>query len=63
MTLLSISSKNFDDFCAVSKLVLSHLSNWLDANLVPNLDSTYAIKFEMHDLAYSAYILLINRTI
>jgi len=54
MTLLSISSKNFNDFCAVSKLVLSHLSNWFDANLVPDLDNTYAIKFEMHDLAYSA---------
>ena len=54
MTLLSIPSKNVDDFCAVSKLVLSHLSNCFDANLVPNLDNTYAIKSEIPDLAYPA---------
>jgi hypothetical protein len=41
-----ISSKNFDDFCAKSNIVLSHMSTWFTANkLALNLDKTNIIKF------------------
>jgi hypothetical protein len=41
-----ISSKNFDDFCTKSNIVLSHMSKWFTANkLALNLDKTNTIKF------------------
>jgi hypothetical protein len=36
-----ISSKNFDDFCTMSNIVLSHMSKWFTGNkLALNLDKT-----------------------
>jgi hypothetical protein len=36
-----ISNKNFDDFCTISNIVLSHISKWFTANrLALNLDKT-----------------------
>ena len=45
---VTISSRNFEDFCLVTILVLSHMIKWFAANtrnLVPNLDKTNIIKF------------------
>jgi cellulose biosynthesis protein BcsQ len=45
-TSVIICNKNFDDFCATSNLVLSHMSKWFtDNKLVPNIDKTNVIKF------------------
>jgi hypothetical protein len=44
-TSVIISSKNFDDFSAMSNTVLSHMSKWFSSNkLVLNLDKTNIIK-------------------
>jgi hypothetical protein len=41
-----ISSKNFDDFYAMSNTELSHISKWFTCNkLVLNLDKTNITKF------------------
>jgi hypothetical protein len=43
---LKVSSKNFDDFCIMPNIVLSHMSKWFTANkLALNLDKTNIIKF------------------
>jgi hypothetical protein len=45
-TSVILSSKNFDDFCAIPNKVLSHVSKWFTANkLAQNLDKTNIIKF------------------
>jgi hypothetical protein len=45
-TSVVISNRNFDDFCAKSNTVLSHMSKWFTANkLALNLDKTNIIKF------------------
>jgi len=45
-TSVTISSRNFEDFCSVSNLVLSHMIKWFAANnLVLNLDKTNIMKF------------------
>jgi hypothetical protein len=45
-TSVIISNKNFDDFCATSNIVLSHMSKWFTANkLALNLDETNIIQF------------------
>jgi hypothetical protein len=41
-----ISSKKFDDFCAMSNTVLSHMNKWFNANrLVLNIDKINTMKF------------------
>jgi hypothetical protein len=41
-----ISSRNLEDLCSVSNLVLSHMIKWFAASkLVTNLDKTNIIKF------------------
>ena len=48
-------SKNFDDFCTVSDLVLSHASEWFAANkLVSSQHKTSIIKFVMNNLPQCA---------
>jgi len=43
---VTVSSRNFKDFCSVTILVLSHMITWFaDINLVPNLDKTNIMKF------------------
>jgi len=45
-TSVIISSRNFEDFCSVSNLVLSHMIKWFDVNnLVLNLHKTNRLKF------------------
>jgi len=45
-TSVLISSRNLEDFCSVSNLVVSHMIKWFAANkLVVNLDKTNIIKF------------------
>jgi len=45
-TSVTISSRNFQDFCSVSNLVLFHMIKWFAANnLVLNLDKTNIMKF------------------
>jgi hypothetical protein len=45
-TSVIISSKNFDDFSAMSNTVLSHISKWFTSNkLALNLSNTNIIKF------------------
>jgi hypothetical protein len=45
-TSVIISSRNFDYFCAVSNLVLSHMIKWFAANnVVINFDKTNIMKF------------------
>jgi len=45
-TSVIISSRNFDYFCAVSNLVLSHMIKWFVANnFVINFDKTNIMKF------------------
>jgi hypothetical protein len=45
-TSVIISSKKFDDFCAISNIVLSHMNKWFNANrLVLNIDETNIVKF------------------
>ena len=45
-TSVLISSRNLEDFCSVSNLVVSHMIKWFAANkLVVNLDKTNITKF------------------
>jgi len=53
-TSVIISSRNIEDFCSVSNLVLSHMIKWFGANkLVLNLDKTNIMKFITRNSAYS----------
>jgi len=43
---VTISKRNYGDFCSVTILVLSHMITWFAANnLVPNLDKTNIMEF------------------
>jgi len=45
-TSVLISSKNFEDFCSVLNLIVSHMIKWFAANkLVVNLDKANIVKF------------------
>jgi hypothetical protein len=45
-----ISSKNLDDFCMLSNMVVSLMGKWFAANkLTLNLDKTNIIKFTTHN--------------
>jgi hypothetical protein len=49
-TSVIISSKMFDDFCAMSNIVLSHMNKWFNANrLALNIDKTNIMKFTINN--------------
>jgi hypothetical protein len=53
-TSVIISSRNFEDFCSVSNLVLCYMIKWFAANkLVLNLDKTNIMKFITNNLSHS----------
>jgi hypothetical protein len=48
-----ISRRNFEDFCSLSNLVLSHTIRWCAANnLVLNLDKTNIMKFTTNNSSH-----------
>ena len=53
-TSVLISSRNFEDFCLVTNLVLSHLIKWFATNtLVLNLYKTSIMKFITRNSSHS----------
>ena len=53
-TNVTISSRNFKDFCSLSNLVLSHMIKWFAANnLALNLDKMNIMKFITKNLSHS----------
>ena len=59
-TSVIISNRNFEDFCSVSNLVLSHMIKWFAANkIVLNLDKTnimkYITKISSHYTLHTGY--------
>ena len=53
-TSVTISSRNFEDFCSMSNLVLFHIIKLFAANnLVLNLDKTNIIKFITKNSSYT----------
>jgi hypothetical protein len=49
-----IPSRNFEDFCSMSNLVLSHMIKWFAANkLVLNIDKTNIMKFITKNSSHS----------
>jgi hypothetical protein len=60
----SVTSTNFEDSCAVSNLVLSHIIKWFAATkLVLNLDKTNIMKFITRIYHFLHYILVIKKSI
>ncbi|PNF23822.1 hypothetical protein B7P43_G15913 [Cryptotermes secundus] len=58
-TSVIISSKMFDDFCAISNRVLSHMNKWFNANrLALNLNKTNVMKFTTNNAPH--YVLNIG---
>ena len=54
-TSVIMSSRNFEDFCSVSNLVLSHMIKWFAAKtLVLNLEKTNIMKFITDNSSHSA---------
>jgi len=51
---VTISRRNFGDFCSVTILVLSRMIKWFAANnLVPNFDKTNIMKFIKKNSSHS----------
>jgi len=49
-----IPSRNFEDFCSMSNLVLSHMIKWFAANKsVLNIDKTNIMKFIIKNSSHS----------
>ena len=63
-TSVLISSRNLEDFCSVSNLVVSHMIKWFAANnLVINLDKTNIMKFITKNSSHSTIHICLKKII